>query len=666
MSFAYKKIHPENISTSPYSANKQYNFDIANISGSGITLYFGENTINDIINYFDPVNDNQTSNNEYKRLIFDSIKHLFYKNYIDSGSLTTSSSYYDYPQTTLYSGTFDTNLRRISKESGSSFQGVNSIYNDSNVYDNISLYDESTFDAYRGSLVTVISIDKNIYGNNIHPNTFLLESGSYYIKDDGEGNIFDYTTEENYNDIIESGTPTAIYVGNIFYSLGLIIITNQNYICLLGSPPTAINNYYTELNISRSINFDITENDYSDCGSIDFSSITLMPLDDWGFPDSFIGIDGFLHLVDNQTSYIPGYYKIGYTIKNNTGLQSNLGYVNMNITYQKLEINNLEIEKLCNNTTGIVSYSFDINYGVPVYSYSFDSINYVNISGFHDITITGSIDSSSSLLYVKDYINNIVSTSFSAFEDPIIYELNVKPLPSCAISGGIFTVTSSNSTYFKIDSNPLEYPITSSIYVSSGSHFVYLYNNEGCVITSSFSSSNLLPYSYNTVYGDVTCFNSGTLLINNFQGTYSDDISIRIIKPDLTTSSYNTSSLYLNDLTSGSYSIQIFDGYCSQTSSILIGTFSEMILSSSIDYSNPCFSNIIINVSGGLAPYNYIIQTPGGVYSSDNNNIQLYYDDLNSLIATASIIDNNGCTKIIYQEVYGRQYIYSGSYCENI
>lgn len=664
MSFAYKKIHPENVTISPYYANKQYNFDISNISGSGITLYFGEYTINDIINYFDPVNDNQTSNNEYKRLIFNSVKHLFYKNYIDSGSLITSSSYYDYPQTTLYSGTFDTNLRRISKESGSSFQGVNSIYNDSNVYDNTSLYDETFFDAYRGSLVTIISIDKNLYGNNILPNTFLLESGSYYVKDDGEGNVFDYTTEENYNEIIESGIPTAIYIGNIFYSLGLVVVTNQDYICLLGSPPTAINNYYTELNVSRSINYDITENDYSDCGGIDFSSVVLIPIEGYDFPDSFIGVDGFLYLVDNQTSYVPGSYKIGYTVNNNTGLQSNLGYIYLNIIQQKLEINNLNVGKICNNTTGSVSYSFDIDYGVPVYSYSFDNINYTSIPGFNNITVTGSTSTSSSILYVRDYINNIVSTSFNAFGEPIIYNFNVKSLPSCDISGGIFTVTSSNASYFKIDSNPTQYPITSSVKVSNGSHYVYLYNNEGCVVTSSFSSSNLPPYSYSTSTINSTCLSSGTLKVNNFQGTYSNNISIRIIKPDLTTSSYNTSSLSLNNLTSGSYSIQTYDGYCHQTSSIIIGGFSEMILSSSVDYSNPCFTNIIINVSGGIAPYIYQIQTPGGLYNSDTNNIQLYYDNLNPLIATASVTDNNGCKKTIYQEVYGRQYIYSGSYCE--
>ncbi len=653
MSFAYKKIHPENITTSPYTANKQYSFDMLNISGSGVTIYFGENTINDVLNYFDPVNDSKTANNEYKRLIYDSIKHLFYKNYNNSGSLLISSSYYEYPQNTLYSGTFDTNLRRISDTKGSSFQGYNSIF------DQIS-------PEYRiGDLVAIISIDKNLYGSNIHPNTFILSSESSYIRDDGEGNIFDYSDEETYKTIIESGIPSAPYLGNIFYSLGIVTIVNQDYICLFNPPPTAINDYYTELNVSRSISFDITHNDYTYCGVINPSSSILIPIEGQNFPDSYIGPDGLLYLVDNQNSYIPGNYQIGYTVENDLGVQSNIGYVNINIIQKPLEVNNLSIEKLCSGISGSISYSFDINYGVPVYSYSFDNISYTSLPGFHNIFVSGSTNSSSSVLYIKDYINNTITTSFSAYKDPIVYNLNTYRLPSCDANASILTVTSSDASYFRIDANPTLYPITSSLPVSSGNHNVYIYGNNGCVITSSFSSSNLPPYSYNLIYSDATCNNGGIISINNFTGTYSNNTTIRVVNPNMTTASYTTSSLYLNNLVSGSYSIQTYDGYCSQTSSVLIGSFSEMVISSLADYtSSQCFSNIVLNVSGGIAPYTYKIQTPGGIYTSDTNNIQLYYDNLDPLIATASVIDVNGCTKTVYQEIYGRQYIYSGSHCE--
>ncbi len=665
MSFAYKKIHPENITTSPYHANKQYDISLNNISGSGVTIYFGENISHDLLNYFDPENDEKTSNDEYKRFVFDSIKHLFYKNYNDSGSLLISSSYYDYPQTTRYSGTFDTNLRRIQNITGSSYQGKNSIYNDTIKYDEDSLYDDVSFDSDRGNLISVISIDKNLYGSNILPNTFSIIVDDYYIKDDGEGNIFDYLNESNYEAVIESGIPSAIYVGNIFYSLGIVVVTNQDYICVLGSPPTAINDYYTELNVSKSLSFDVTANDYTDCGSINYSSVTLVPIEGKEFPDSFVGVDGKLNIIENQASYIPGNYQIGYTVHSNTGLESNIGYINLNIIQEKLQITNLNVGTICSGTLGFVSYSFNIEKGVPQYSYSFDNVIYTGVSGFNNVLVSGSIPSNTTTLYVKDYINDIISSSLNITNAPIVYNANIKPLPSCAVSGGILTITSSNATYFKVDSDPINYSLTSSLLVSSGSHSLYVYSGDGCVVTSSFIVNNLPQYSYNVNYSDVTCLQSGTLLINNFQGTYSPNVYINIIKPDLTTSSYTTSSLYIGNLQSGSYTIQTYDGYCSQTSSVIIGTFSEMVLSASIDYSNPCFSNALIFVSGGVAPYTYTIKTPGGVYSSDTNNIQLYYDNLNPLILTASVIDNNGCTKTIYQEVYGREWIYSGSYCEN-
>ena len=81
MSFAYKKIPPSNISSTPYISNKKFSINNNEISGSGITFHIGECLPIDQINFFDPKNDDKTSNNEYKRLIYDSINHLYYKLY---------------------------------------------------------------------------------------------------------------------------------------------------------------------------------------------------------------------------------------------------------------------------------------------------------------------------------------------------------------------------------------------------------------------------------------------------------------------------------------------------------------------------------------------------------------------------------------------------------
>jgi hypothetical protein len=46
---------------------------------NGVTIYIGENLPIDRTNPFDPINDSETSNEEYRRLIYASIKNLYYQ-----------------------------------------------------------------------------------------------------------------------------------------------------------------------------------------------------------------------------------------------------------------------------------------------------------------------------------------------------------------------------------------------------------------------------------------------------------------------------------------------------------------------------------------------------------------------------------------------------------
>jgi hypothetical protein len=62
--------------------------------------------------------------------------------------------------------------------------------------------------------IQVMTINQDIYGNKVLPNTFIISASSYCITDDGYGNL--------YNNLNTS------YVGSIFYAQGLAIITNQN------------------------------------------------------------------------------------------------------------------------------------------------------------------------------------------------------------------------------------------------------------------------------------------------------------------------------------------------------------------------------------------------------------------------------------------------------
>ena len=75
-------------------------------------------------NPFDPINDNKTPDGNYRRLIFDSVRHLFYQNYVTASTeeypypentnrFWHSSSYDNFEQTNMASGAFDATIRKL-------------------------------------------------------------------------------------------------------------------------------------------------------------------------------------------------------------------------------------------------------------------------------------------------------------------------------------------------------------------------------------------------------------------------------------------------------------------------------------------------------------------------------------------------------------------------
>ena len=124
MSFAYKKLNPAEIKSVPYVANKQYEYDSSSYADNNIQTYIGEYIPITVDQPFDPQNDNLTTDQQYRRLIFESIRHLYYQNYVtkssqdqDVGDDTLiypentnyfwhSSSYDNYIQNTMNSGSF--------------------------------------------------------------------------------------------------------------------------------------------------------------------------------------------------------------------------------------------------------------------------------------------------------------------------------------------------------------------------------------------------------------------------------------------------------------------------------------------------------------------------------------------------------------------------------
>ena len=318
MSFTYKKLKPSDLQSTPYVANKLYDIPSSSYDDLGIKLYVGEYIPTENLE-FDPINDNKDIDGNYRRLIFDSIRHLYYQNYVTASSPETpypentnqfwhSSSYDNYLQNTLASGSFDATIRQMPYFTSSFFN-----YDESGS----AIYDESTYFSENSAKIRVIAVPQHIFGNGIQPDTFELSGSTYLIKDDGLGNLWDYSDLDDFYASAKYSDPEAeyfdsgskYYVGNIFYSHGIAVITNIDYLCFASTNPVARNDYFKVLNTQRVKTLPILDNDFDDCSGIDTSSVKILPDPDYSFPDTTINQFGELVITPNKSGSVPGGYQ---------------------------------------------------------------------------------------------------------------------------------------------------------------------------------------------------------------------------------------------------------------------------------------------------------------------------------------------------------------------
>jgi hypothetical protein len=131
------------------------------------------------------------NNDQYQRLIYDSIKQLYYTNYIGN----------PYPNPIYYTG------------SGNYAQFDN--------YLQSYPLDVRYFPTASNAQIGVINVPSKVYGEYVKPGSFIYQSASVYVYDDGEGNLL--------NNI------DSTKCGNMIYSHGLAIITTSSFISNLSS-----------------------------------------------------------------------------------------------------------------------------------------------------------------------------------------------------------------------------------------------------------------------------------------------------------------------------------------------------------------------------------------------------------------------------------------------
>ena len=669
MSFSYKTLNSNDISLTSYIANKQWEVTNTTLSQNGITIYIGENLPIDRTNPFDPINDSETSNEEYRRLIFNSIKNLYYQNYT-SGSLTGeffhSSSFFNYEQSTLTSGSMLAANRNLPTVTGSTALGSNGTLFGSDLYDiSSSIYDESIFDPDQGSKIVVISIDQNIFGSGLSPKSINISASAYNIQDDGEGNLVD--------------TFTSTYIGNVFYSQGLIVLTNQKYLCVFGAPPTSVNDYYSYQNTEyASQTIDILANDFSDCGNIDPSSVEIYGTN---FPDYTIS-NGIITITPNQTAVIAGNYQLNYTVGNYNSIRSNTSSINLEVTALPLDISNITTTTVCYGTTGSLPVSFDVNYGVPYYSYSLDGgASYTGSSIIFGATLSGSMPAgANNIIYVKDHTNTVYSASFSSWYPPITYNTSIIKNPCSGISndGKIYVEDDGTGTAdsASIDGGAYFALPKTFLNLATGSHTISVKDKNSCTTSSIVNLIIYPPVTASVTQSNVTCYGGSNGSLSIAFTNVIDTLIVNLLDPDsnpiysnVNLSSFPNNTVTASGLVTGSYDLTVYalgTNQCQSYSNTFTLT-SPTALSFNItaSYIDSCSNAISFSATGGTPPYTYFASDAGGLrslYSSDSNSVTL--GGSNSGNYNTFIIDSNGCSSTTSNiEIFGRAYEYTGSFC---
>lgn len=195
---SFKKLNKADVTVVPYYANKYWSF----------TYDYYAPPSNDVnILYYEGKNEkfnltgSTTRDNVYQSLIYNEINHLFYQSY--SGSLLNTGSL----------------MFTVDNYQSASIYRPSASYFDYNTNPNLI----KKFPTGSGEEIRVMIVNQDIFGSKLLPNNFAISSSIFRILDDGNGNIIDVQASNT-------------HVGNIFYSHGIVVITNQDYLNIWNIP----------------------------------------------------------------------------------------------------------------------------------------------------------------------------------------------------------------------------------------------------------------------------------------------------------------------------------------------------------------------------------------------------------------------------------------------
>lgn len=175
MGRAKNSLTRESVSSTPVKFRYAATYESSSLLDYGITVNLGTNY---------PYIVGMSEGDMEQMNVYRMIKHLYY-NVAITGSRGTSSFFDPMWQSTAASSS-----------------GVETVYK---------------FPTATSSSILVLCVPSTQFGENFGRKTFVLSSSTYYIQDDGNGNLRDYKN-------------SAAHVGNIFYAQGIAVITDETYV----------------------------------------------------------------------------------------------------------------------------------------------------------------------------------------------------------------------------------------------------------------------------------------------------------------------------------------------------------------------------------------------------------------------------------------------------
>ena len=199
---AFKTLLASDIIVTPVTYNKSFTFQgnaALTASDVGIDRYLGTN----LTTLFNPSTDAVTglltsSYTVYQKDVYNSIKQLYYTNFLISSSGDPAVV------------TQDINGVLLNLRNGITASTLNQPNFDN--YLQNTLTQSRYFPTQSNSQIGVITIPNKLYGNYIIPGTLIIQSSSIILSDDKEGNLL-------------SG---SIVVGNVIYPHGIVTITTAS------------------------------------------------------------------------------------------------------------------------------------------------------------------------------------------------------------------------------------------------------------------------------------------------------------------------------------------------------------------------------------------------------------------------------------------------------